>query len=111
MSQLPTTQTVPLTRSDDGVWRVTGSRVTLDSIVGQFKSGATTEQIQEDFPSLALSDLYAVIAYYLQNPHAVDDYLRGQAQAAEVVRREAESSVATKDLRARLRQRRAHAVT
>jgi uncharacterized protein (DUF433 family) len=110
MSDLPTAQTVPLTRSQDGVWRVTGSRVTLDSIVRQFKSGATTEQIQEDFPSLTLSDIYSVIAYFLQHHRAVDDYLREQAAAAEEARREVESHIETNDLRDRLRQRRARAV-
>jgi len=110
MSDLPTSQTVPLTRGQDGVWRVTGSRVTLDSIVRQFKSGATTEQIQEDFPSLTLSDIYSVIAYFLQHPGAVEDYLVEQAQAAGEVQREVESHIETKELRDRLRQRRDRAV-
>jgi len=110
MSNLPTTQTVPLTRGDDGVWRVMGSRVTLDVIVRQFKSGATSEQIQEDFPSLTLSDIYSVIAYFLQHRGVVEDYLREEASAAEEVRREVESHLETEDLRGRLRQRRARAV-
>jgi uncharacterized protein (DUF433 family) len=110
MSDLPTTQTVPLTRGQDGVWRVTGSRVTLDAVVRQFKGGATTEQIQEDFPSLTLSDIYSVIAYFLQHRGAVEEYLREQAAAAEEVRRELESHIETKELRDRLRLRRARAV-
>ena len=40
MIELATMQTVPLTVGEDGVIRITGSRVTLDSIVGQFKRGA-----------------------------------------------------------------------
>jgi uncharacterized protein (DUF433 family) len=109
MSEWPTTQTVPLTHGADGVWRVAGSRVTLDSIVHQFKGGATAEQIQEDFPSLTLSDIYSVIAYFLQHPRAVEDYLSEQAQAAKEVRREVEQSLETAELRQRLRQRRAQA--
>lgn len=109
MSELPTTQTVPLTQGEDGVWHVTGSRVTLDSIVCQFKSGATSEQIQEDFPSLTLSDIYSVIAYYLQHRRAVEDYLRRQAQAGADVRGEVESSMDTRGLREHLRQRRTRA--
>lgn len=54
------TQAVPLTQVKDGVFRITGSRVTLDSIMHQFRSGATAEQIQEDFPSLGLGDIYTV---------------------------------------------------
>ena len=103
------TQTVPLTRGEDGVLRVTGSRVTLDSIVAQFKSGATAEQIQEDFPSVTLNDIYSLIAYYLQQSPAVEDYLREQSQAAKEVRRELERSLETDELRERLRRRRAQA--
>jgi uncharacterized protein (DUF433 family) len=108
MSELNMTQTIPLVRGKDGVLRVTGSRVTLDSIAHQFKSGATAEQIQEDFPSLALRDIYAVIAYYLQHANEVEDYLSEQAQEANVARRKRiEAGSDTGGLRERLRQRRA----
>jgi uncharacterized protein (DUF433 family) len=109
MVELSITQSVPLTRSDDGVFRVAGSRVTLDSIVHQFKSGATAEQIQEDFPSVTLRDIYSVIAYFLQQARAVEDYLSEQAQTAEEVRREVERNLETKELRERLSHRRAKA--
>jgi len=104
------TQRVPLTQDAEGVWRVTGSRVTLDSIVHQFQSGATAEQIQEDFPSLALSDIYAVIACVLQHPRAVRQYLDEQAQAAQQVRREIARDLDTSSLRERLRGRRARVI-
>jgi uncharacterized protein (DUF433 family) len=107
MAESSMTQSVPLTRGDDGVFRVAGSRVTLDSIVHQFRNGATAEQIQEDFPSVTLSDIYSVIAYYLQHSRAVDDYLSGQAQAATEVRSEVEKGLETGELREWLRQRRA----
>lgn len=110
MIELPMTQTVPLTKGEDGVCRITGSRVTLDSIVHQFQSGATAEQIQEDFPSVTLRDIYAVIAYFLQHRRAVEDYLGEQTQAAEAIRRVVESGLETGELREHLRQRRARAV-
>jgi uncharacterized protein (DUF433 family) len=109
MIELKLTQSIPLTRSEDGVFRVSASRVTLDSIVHQFKYGATAEQIQEDFPSVTLSDVYSVIAYYLQHSRAVEDYLSEQARTAGEVRREVESGLDTGELRGRLRQRRAEA--
>ena len=109
MGEMSLTQTVPLTRGEDGVLRVTGSRVTLDSIVAQFKTGATAEQIQEDYPSVTLNDIYSLIAYYLQHSRAVEDYLREQAQAATEVRGELERNLETKELRERLRRRRAQA--
>ena len=98
-----------MTRGEGGVFRITGTRVTLDSIVREFKDGATPEQIQEDYPSATLSDIYSVVAYYLQHSRAVEDYLNAQAQAAKEVRREVESRVDTRGLRERLRQRRAQA--
>ena len=109
MTELNMAQAVPLMRGEGGVFRITGTRVTLDSIVREFKDGATPEQIQEDFPSVTLSDIYSVIAYYLQHSRAVEDYLSAQAQAAKEVRREVESRVDTRGLRERLRQRRAQA--
>jgi uncharacterized protein (DUF433 family) len=109
MTELDMAQAIPLARGEDGVFRVIGTRVTLDSIVHQFKAGATPEQIQEDFPSVALSDIYSVVAYYLQHARAVEDYLSGQAQAANEIRREVESRVDTRGLRERLSQRRARA--
>jgi uncharacterized protein (DUF433 family) len=109
MIELNLAQAIPLTRGEDGVFRVSGTRVSLDSIVHEFKDGATPEQIQEDFPSVALSDIYSVVAYYLQHSRAVEDYLRAQTQAANEVRRELESRVDTRGLRERLRLRRAQA--
>ena len=107
MAELKLTQSVPLTRTAGGVFRVSGSRVTLDSIVRQFKSGATAEQIQEDFPSVTLTDIYAVIAYFMQHRRSVDNYLRDQASLAQRVRDKLERTLGNRDLRHRLKQRRA----
>jgi uncharacterized protein (DUF433 family) len=109
MTELNMAQAVPLTRGEGGVFRITGTRVTLDSIVREFKDGATPEQIQEDFPSVTLGDIYSVVAYYLQHSRAVEDYISVQAQAGNEVRREVESRVDTRGLRERLRQRRGQA--
>ena len=110
MAALETTQTVPITLGEDGTFRITDSRVTLDSVVHQFKIGATAEQIQDDFPSLHLRDIYGVIAYYLEHSQAVEQYLLEQEQSAAQMRQEIESEQDTTGLRDRLRQRRARAV-
>jgi uncharacterized protein (DUF433 family) len=65
MFELKTVQTVPLIMWGDSSIRITGTRVPLDAVVHEFKNGATAEQIQEDYPSLRLKDIYGVIAYYL----------------------------------------------
>ena len=110
MAALEITQTVPITLGEDGTFRIAGSRVTLDSVVHQFKSGATAEQIQDDFPSLHLRNIYGVIAYYLEHSQAVEQYLQVQEQSAAQTRQEIESKQDTTGLRERLCQRRAGAV-
>ena len=110
MVALETTQAVPLTLGEDGTIRITGSRVTLESVIHQFKNGATAEQIQEDFPSLKLGDIYSAIAYYLRHSAAVEEYLSQQDTAAAETRQEIESHQDTSALRERLRRRRMAAV-
>src|SRR5204863_616106 len=106
MIELETMQTVPLTAGEDGVIRITGSRVTLDSIVSQFKRGATAEEIQHDFPSLSLREIYGAISYYLEHTELVEKYLRGQVQTAAQVKAEIERKSETSGLRKHLRARR-----
>lgn len=105
MLSVETTHVVPLTEWEDGTIRVKGSRVTLDSIVRQFKLGATAEQIQHTFPSLSLREIYGAIYYYLENTEGVEAYLREQEKAAEEGRRFIETHYDTKDLRERILER------
>ncbi len=109
MVALETTQKVPLVLGEDGTIRITGSRVTLDSVVHQFKNGATAEQIQEDFPSLQLPDIYSVIAYYLQHSGTVEEYLQQQELDAAQTRQFIESRQNITIISERLRRRRATA--
>jgi len=102
----PVTIQVPLVTDAHGVVRVSGTRVTLDSIVGAFRSGATAEEIAQQFPTLALADIYEVIAYYLRHTAGVDAYLAGRQTEAESLRGEMESRFDPRGLRARLLARR-----
>jgi uncharacterized protein (DUF433 family) len=88
---LETTQAVPLTLTEDGTIRITGSRVSLDSIVHHFKLGATAEQIQDSFPSLALGDIYGAVFYYLQNTAEVEAYLQQREAEADAIQQQIES--------------------
>ena len=87
---------------------VKGLKVTLDSIVRQFKLGETAGQIQHSFPSLSLREIYGAIYYCLENTEAVEEYLRQQEQAEEEGERFIESHFDTTDLRARILARNAH---
>jgi uncharacterized protein (DUF433 family) len=63
--QLEVSQIRPLTQWEDGTIRITGTRVTLDVIIHQFKLGATVEQMHDSFPAASLQDIYGAIYYYL----------------------------------------------
>jgi uncharacterized protein (DUF433 family) len=110
MKPMTFTQTTPLVQDDDGTIRVTGSRLTLDTLVGAFQKGATAEQIQASFPSLSLRDIYAVIAFYLEHESEVEDYLRARRAEAEAIRHEIESRQDTAGFRVRVRARQAQLV-
>ena len=111
MITVETTQAIPLTIWEDGSIRVTGSRVTLDSIVHEFKLGATAEQVLHSFPSVSLREIYGAIFYYLNNTEDVEEYFRQREKGAEETRRFIESRMDTKALRARILARRNQMVT
>jgi uncharacterized protein (DUF433 family) len=100
------TPPLPLKVDADGVVRVGGTRVTLDSVVVAFRNGATAEQIAQQFPTLDLSDVYSVIGYYLQSPADVETYLKARDDRAGRVKRENESKFPPDSLRSRLSARR-----
>lgn len=110
MRQLTFTQTTPLLQEGDGTVRITGSRVTLDTLVGAFKKGATAEQIQDSFPSLSLWEIYGAVAYYLEHQGEVEDYLKLRREEAAAVRQEIEDRQDTAGFRERIAARRAQLV-
>ena len=104
MRALETTLLVPLTVTESGAIRITGSRVSLDSIVHHFKLGATPEQIAHSFPVLQLADIYAVIAFYLNNRVTVEEYLKRQDAEADTLQQRIESDPRQQAATAQLRE-------
>lgn len=96
---------LPLTTNADGVVRVSGTRVTLDTVVASFREGATAEEIVQQYPSLPLGDVYAVLAFVLRRERAVEQYLVARGTAAAGVRFENERRHPPAGIRERLRQR------
>ena len=92
-----TTVTVPLMLGEDGVIRVGKTRVTLDTVVYAFQDGATAEEIASQYPSLDLSDVYLVIAYYLKHRAEVETYLQEREKIVEEVRQLHESRVGIRE--------------
>jgi uncharacterized protein (DUF433 family) len=97
---------VPLHTDPHGTVRVGGTRVTLQTLLASFLDGATPEQMIQDFDTLKLADVYAVVAYYLKNRAAVDAYLEGQRKKGEEVRREMEAIFDQAGMKERLLARR-----
>ena len=81
---------MPLAIDKNGVVKVGGTRVTLDTVVKAFIRGATAEEIAQQYPSVSLSDIYSTISYYLQNRKEVDKYLDKRKKQAQAVKRENE---------------------
>ncbi len=102
MSVVVSTSEVKLTKTESGVLRVGNSRVSLDTVIIAFGQGATPEQIVEDYDSLELSEVYAVISYYLQNREEVENYLTQRKVEREKLRREIESRSNPQGIREKL---------
>lgn len=99
---------LPLATDADGVVRVGGTRVTLDTLVEAFHEGLTAEEMAQQYPSVALADIYAVLGYYLRRRSEVDAYLdEGRRQAREVRERNA-AQTDPRGIRERLLARRHH---
>jgi uncharacterized protein (DUF433 family) len=98
---------VPLRLDADGVARVGGTRVTLDTVVEAFHDGDSAEEIVEQYPSLALGDIYAALAYYLRHRPEVDAYLEEGRRRRAAVRAENEAGFDHRGLRERLLARQA----
>lgn len=97
---------VPLLADADGVARVGGTRVTLDTVVAAFRTGATAEEIAQQYPSVELVDVYAVLTYYLRHKREVDEYLRARENQAAQLRAANEERFDPVGIRDRLLARR-----
>lgn len=102
-----TAEPVPLVTDASGVVRVRDTRVPLDTVVSTFDDGATAEEIVQQYPTLQLADVYAVLAYYLRHREEVIQYLHGRELRADEVRRENERRFDPSGVRERLLVRRA----
>lgn len=101
LSAAPPTLAIPLRADEDGNIRVSGTRVTLDTLLAAYRRGDTPEAIHEGFPTVPLGAIYAVIAYYLAHTEEIDAYLQKNIEEAERARDEIEANY-TPEKKARL---------
>lgn len=77
----------PLYLDEYGDVRVTGTRFLLDVFWRVYESGMTPERMAEEYDTLDLATIHAVIGYCLRRRPEVEAYLaRRDAEAAEVRR-------------------------
>ena len=106
-----TTASVPLEMDQAGVLRINGTRVSLDSVIFAFNEGSTPEEIAQQYTTLNLADIYAVISYYLQNHDEVVEYLRSRKTQRAELKKEVESRFDPQGIRDRLLARKRSRVT
>lgn len=93
---------VPLVRDLAGRLMVPGTRISLDVLVADFTHGKTAESIHDSYQSVALADVYAILAYYLRHRAVVETYLAEQERAAAAVRATIEANDPPEGLRTQL---------
>jgi uncharacterized protein (DUF433 family) len=106
MSLMISTESPPLATDADGVIRVGGTRVSLDSVLFAFLDGSTPEEIAQQYPTLNLADVYAAVAYYLNHRDEVSAYLRDRQTQRDQIRQEVEARFDPRGIRDRLLARR-----
>ena len=77
--------TKPYVEIRSGGYYVLGTRISLDSVVYEFRAGRSPESIVESFPLLSLEQVYGVIAFYLSNRSDIDAYLTTEEEAFEAM--------------------------
>lgn len=81
-------------------YMLSGSRVSLASVVMAWREGLSPESIQDDFPTLRLEQIYGAIAYYLGHQVEIDNYL--SALGTDFERRRSEQEALQPRLTAKL---------
>jgi uncharacterized protein (DUF433 family) len=89
-----------VTPSDADTLRVTGTRVSLASLVHAYWRSESPESIVQSFPSLSLEQVHGALAYYLRHRVDVDRELERDEERASQLR--AAPARAAKDPRDRL---------
>lgn len=76
----------PLRLDPGGILRVGQSRVSLDLVIEHYQDGSTPEEIVQAYDTLVVSDVYAVIGYYLRHRQEIDEYMNQREASAAKLR-------------------------
>ena len=89
--------TVPLVQLETGGVRVRNSRVTLETIVHRMQVGDTVEEIHDGFPTVSVTQIKEILAWYYDNKADADEYLQEIDELLTRLRQEAESQPGYKE--------------
>ena len=70
-------------------YRITGTRVSLDSVVYDYLSGLSPESIADNFDTISLEQVYGAITFYLSHRNEVDRHLMQNLVKFEALRKQA----------------------
>ena len=94
---------IPLEKNEQGVIRVLGTRVSLDSILhAYYNEGAIPEEIVMRFPTCSIENIYTIISWVLNNPDFVTKYLAAQSAKRQQLEQEIKQLYPSSGLRERL---------
>ena len=77
---------------DGDSYRITGTRVSLDSVIYDYLSGLSPESIADNFDTLSLEQVYGAITYYLSHRGEIDRHLMRNRAKFEALRKKARES-------------------
>ena len=95
-------ETVPLVQLETGGVRVRNSRVTLETIVIRMQVGDTVDDIHRGYPTVSVSQIKQILAWYFDNKTEADEYLKQIEAEWEKLRQRVESQPGYKESREKL---------
>jgi uncharacterized protein (DUF433 family) len=78
-----------LTQSTDGEIRIVGHRIGLYHLLQRYNEGESAEMLASHYPTLPLSLVHRLLAFYLDNQSDIDAYLDRCAAATDEQQRNA----------------------
>ena len=66
--------------------RIAGTRITVQNIIIDYKSGISVEEIAQERSHLNLAQIYAALTYYYANQAEIDTYLQEQEEEYELIK-------------------------
>ncbi len=91
-----------LMRDADGFIHLKGHRIGLASLIHYYNEGLSAEMLACEYPTVSLSLVHKMIAFYLENQGAVDEYIARCEVEIERQRSEAQKGPSASELRTRM---------